>query len=132
MNRKMENRSFFGKKTAYLSSKSAGHLNRHSHDPLVQELTRLYGQTYSRMETNNVLTDELMFADDQSKIYLSHHLRGFIYNKNDFYQMVNSTDFYNWAVYMKNLFNHLIGVMEITQTHMEMVEPLLREEIKSQ
>jgi hypothetical protein len=128
----MSNRSFFGKKSAYLSSKSAGHLNRNSHNPLVLELTSLYGQTYARMETNNTLMDEIMFADDKSKIYLSHQLRGFIYDDSDFYRSVNSTYFYNWAVYVKNILSHLLEVMEITQGHMVKVEAQLRLEVQSQ
>ena len=44
------NRYFFGKKSAYLSSKSAGNFNRTSNLNIVHTLTRLYDQTYVRCE----------------------------------------------------------------------------------
>jgi len=130
MNESMGNRSFFGKKGAYQSSKSAGHLNRNSHSLLIQEMTRLYDQTYVRMEYNNNLIDDLLFRDDKSIVYLSHHLRGFVYNENDFYQMVNNTEFYNWAVRSINLIRYLNSVMKITRDHMVKVEAMLREELE--
>ena len=60
-----ENRSFFGKKSAYLASKSSGHLNRNSHLMIVQELTKLYDQIYSRMEANNEFMDKIAAEADR-------------------------------------------------------------------
>ena len=76
----LENRSLFGKKSAYLASKSSGHFNRNSHHSIVRELTKLYDQTYSRMETNKILIDDMMFSDNKSSYYLGYILRWKIYS----------------------------------------------------
>ena len=126
----LENRSFFGKKSAYLASKSSGHFNRNSHHRIVRELTKLYDQTYSRMETNNRLIDDMMFSDNKSIYYLGHILRGNIYDKDDFYRSINSSEFYNWVVSTKNNFVHLMSVMEFTKTQMVKVESKLKKVIE--
>ena len=128
-NTTMENRSFFGKKTAYLSSKSSGRLNRNSNNPLAQELTKLYDQTYTRMEVNNALVDKMMFDDDKSKIYSGHIRRNFIYDNQSFYSSVNSSEFYNWGASIKGLLIHLNDVMTITKNHIIKVESRLRKEL---
>ena len=129
-NSQMENRSFFGKKTAYLSSKSSGRLNRNSSNPLAQELTRLYDQTYTRMEVNNALVDKMMFdTDDKSNIYAGHLNRNFIYDNQSFYNSVNSAEFYNWGSSIIGLLVHLIDVMNVTKKHILEVESLLRKEL---
>ena len=129
-NSQMENRSFFGKKTAYLSSKSSGRLNRNSINPLAQELTRLYDQTYTRMEVNNALVDKMMFdTDDKSNIYAGHLNRNFIYDSQSFYNSVNSAEFYNWGSSIIGLLVHLIDVMNVTKNHILEVESLLRKEL---
>ena len=128
-NTKMENRSFFGKKTAYLSSKSSGRLNRNSSNPLAQELTRLYDQTYTRMEVNNALIDKMMFDTDKSNVYAGHLNRDFIYDSQSFYKSVNSAEFYNWGSNIKGLLLHLIDVMIITEKHIIKVDSLLKEEL---
>ena len=129
-NSQMENRSFFGKKTAYLSSKSSGRLNRNSINPLAQELTRLYDQTYTRMEVNNALVDKMMFdTDDKSNIYAGHLNRNFIYDSQSFYNSVNSAEFYNWGSSIIGLLVHLIDVMNVTKKHILEVESLLRKEL---
>ena len=74
------NRSFFGKKSAYLSSKSAGNFNRTSNLNIVHTLTRLYDQTYVRMDANNKYMDDITLRDDQWTWYLSNSTRNFIYN----------------------------------------------------
>ena len=130
-NTSMENRSFFGKKTAYLSSKASGRLNRNSSNKLTQEITRLYDQTYTRMEVNNALVDRMMFDDDKSKIYSGHITRSFIYDRQSFYESVNSAEFYNWGSNIKNLLLHLIDIMTVTKNHIIKVESRLKEELLS-
>ena len=89
----------------------------------------MYDQTYSRMETNNKLIDDMMFRDDKYTYYLGHILRGNIYDKDDFYRSINSSEFYNWVVSTKNNFVHLMGVMELTKTQMVKVESKLKKVI---
>ena len=113
-----ENRSFFGKKSAYLASKSSGHLNRNSHLMIVQELTKLYDQIYSRMEANNEFMDKIAAEADSWKWYISYPLRGHIYEPNDFIKKINSSEFYNWAVKNEFLFTFFVSIMETTRKNM--------------
>jgi len=39
-------------------------INRNSQHSIVRELTKLYDQTYSKMETNKILIDDMMFSDN--------------------------------------------------------------------
>ena len=117
-----ENRSFFGKKSAYLASKSSGHLNRNSHLIIVQELTKLYDQIYSRMEANNEFMDKIAAEADSWKWYISYPLRGHIYEPNDFIKKINSSEFYNWAVKNEFLFTFFVSIMETTRKNMIVVE----------
>ena len=84
------NRSFFGKKSAYLSSKSAGNFNRTSNLNIVHTLTRLYDQTYVRMDANNKYMDDITLRDDQWTWYLSNSTRNFIYNIDEVLNKINS------------------------------------------
>ena len=54
---------------------------------------------------------------------------GNIYDKDDFYRSINSSEFYNWVVSTKNNFVHLMGVMEFTKTQMVKVESKLKKVI---
>mgnify|MGYP000315412881 CR=1 FL=1 len=54
----------------------------------------------------------------------------YIYDKDDFYRSINSSEFYNWVVSTKNNFVHLMSVMEFTKTQMVKVESKLKKVIE--
>ena len=72
-----------------------------------------------------------MFDDDKSKIYSGHITRSFIYDRQSFYESVNSAEFYNWGSNIKNLLLHLIDIMTVTKNHIIKVESQLKEELLS-
>ena len=124
------NRSFFGKKSAYLSSKSAGNLNRTSNLNIVHALTRLYDQTYVRMDANNKYMDDITLRDDHWTWYLSNSTRNFIYNIDEVLSAINSSEFYNWVIKNEFMFNYFISLMKETKKEMIETQKQLRKEIE--
>ena len=124
------NRSFFGKKSAYLSSKSAGNLNRTSNLNIVHALTRLYDQTYVRMDANNKYMDDITLRDDHWTWYLSNSTRDFIYNIDEVLSAINSSEFYNWVIKNEFMFNYFISLMKETKKEMIETQKQLRKEIE--
>tara|TARA_B000000475_G_scaffold251686_1_gene228775 strand:+ start:4303 stop:4992 length:690 start_codon:yes stop_codon:yes gene_type:complete len=124
------NRSFFGKKSAYLSSKSAGNLNRTSNLNIVHTLTRLYDQTYVRMDANNKYMDDITLRDDHWTWYLSNSTRDFIYNIDEVLSAINSSEFYNWVIKNEFMFNYFISLMKETKKEMIETQKQLRKEIE--
>ena len=124
------NRSFFGKKSAYLSSKSAGNLNRTSNLNIVHALTRLYDQTYVRMDANNKYMDDITLRDDHWTWYLSNSTRNFIYNIDEVLRAINSSEFYNWVIKNEFMFNYFISLMKETKKEMIETQKQLRKEIE--
>ena len=124
------NRSFFGKKSAYLSSKSAGNLNRTSNLNIVHALTRLYDQTYVRMDANNKYMDDITLRDDHWTWYLSNSTRNFIYNIDEVLNAINSSEFYNWVIKNEFMFNYFISLMKETKKEMIETQKQLRKEIE--
>ena len=124
------NRSFFGKKSAYLSSKSAGNLNRTSNLNIVHVLTRLYDQTYVRMDANNKYMDDITLRDDHWTWYLSNSTRDFIYNIDEVLSAINSSEFYNWVIKNEFMFNYFISLMKETKKEMIETQKQLRKEIE--
>ena len=124
------NRSFFGKKSAYLSSKSAGNLNRTSNLNIVHALTRLYDQTYVRMDANNKYMDDITLRDDHWTWYLSNSTRNFIYNIDEVLRAINSSEFYNWVIKNEFMFNYFISLMKDTKKEMIETQKKLSKEIE--
>ena len=125
------NRSFFGKKSAYLSSKSAGNFNRTSNLKIVHSLTRLYDQTYVRMDANNKYMDDITLRDDHWTWYLSNSTRGFIYNIDDVLNAINSSEFYNWVIKNEFMFNYFIDLMKETKKEMIKTQKQLDDELNT-
>ena len=125
------NRSFFGKKSAYLSSKSAGNFNRTSNLNIVHTLTRLYDQTYVRMDANNKYMDDITLRDDQWTWYLSNSTRNFIYNIDEVLNKVNSSEFYNWVIKNEFMFNYFIDLMKETKKEMIETQKQLSSELET-
>ena len=125
------NRSFFGKKSAYLSSKSAGNFNRTSNLKIVHSLTRLYDQTYVRMDANNKYMDDITLRDDHWTWYLSNSTRGFIYNIDEVLNAINSSEFYNWVIKNEFMFNYFIDLMKETKKEMIETQKQLSEELNT-
>ena len=114
----LANRSFFGKKSAYSSSKSSGNLNRTSNLNIVQALTKLYDETYVRMDANNKYMDDITLRDDHWTWYLSQSTRKFIYNIDEVLNKINSSEFYNWVIKNEFMFTYFIDLMRETQSAM--------------
>ena len=125
------NRSFFGKKSAYLSSKSAGNFNRTSNLNIVHTLTRLYDQTYVRMDANNKYMDDITLRDDQWTWYLSNSTRNFIYNIDEVLNKINSSEFYNWVIKNEFMFNYFIDLMKKTKKEMIETQKQLSNELET-
>ena len=125
------NRSFFGKKSAYLSSKSAGNFNRTSNLKIVHSLTRLYDQTYVRMDANNKYMDDITLRDDHWTWYLSNSTRGFIYNIDEVLNAINSSEFYNWVIKNEFMFNYFIDLMKETKKEMIKTQKQLDDELNT-
>ena len=125
------NRSFFGKKSAYLSSKSAGNFNRTSNLNIVHTLTRLYDQTYVRMDANNKYMDDITLRDDQWTWYLSNSTRNFIYNIDEVLNKINSSEFYNWVIKNEFMFNYFIDLMKKTKKEMIETQKQLGNELET-
>ena len=125
------NRSFFGKKSAYLSSKSAGNFNRTSNLNIVHTLTRLYDQTYVRMDANNKYMDDITLRDDQWTWYLSNSTRNFIYNIDEVLNKINSSEFYNWVIKNEFMFNYFIDLMKETKKEMIETQKQLSNELET-
>ena len=125
------NRSFFGKKSAYLSSKSAGNFNRTSNLNIVHTLTRLYDQTYVRMDANNKYMDDITLRDDQWTWYLSNSTRNFIYNIDEVLNKINSSEFYNWVIKNEFMFNYFINLMKETKKEMIETQKQLSNELET-
>ena len=125
------NRSFFGKKSAYLSSKSAGNFNRTSNLKIVHSLTRLYDQTYVRMDANNKYMDDITLRDDHWTWYLSNSTRGFIYNIDEVLNAINSSEFYNWVIKNEFMFNYFIDLMKETKKEMIETQKQLNDELNT-
>ena len=125
------NRSFFGKKSAYLSSKSAGNFNRTSNLNIVHTLTRLYDQTYVRMDANNKYMDDITLRDDQWTWYLSNSTRNFIYNIDEVLNKINSSEFYNWVIKNEFMFNYFIDLMKETKKEMIETQKQLSKELET-
>ena len=125
------NRSFFGKKSAYLSSKSAGNFNRTSNLKIVHSLTRLYDQTYVRMDANNKYMDDITLRDDHWTWYLSNSTRGFIYNIDEVLNAINSSEFYNWVIKNEFMFNYFIDLMKETKKEMIETQKQLDDELNT-
>ena len=125
------NRSFFGKKSAYLSSKSAGNFNRTSNLNIVHTLTRLYDQTYVRMDANNKYMDDITLRDDQWTWYLSKSTRNFIYNIDEVLNKINSSEFYNWVIKNEFMFNYFIDLMKETKKEMIETQKQLSNELET-
>ena len=87
-NRRIQTRSYFGKKSAYLAAKSGGNLNRFSSVQAVQEMSKLYDNAYARMEMVNVAIDDFLYRDSKYRWYAGYESRGFIYDKDDFEKIV--------------------------------------------
>ena len=125
------NRSFFGKKSAYLSSKSAGNFNRTSNLKIVHSLTRLYDQTYVRMDANNKYMDDITLRDDHWTWYLSNSTRDFIYNIDEVLNAINSSEFYNWVIKNEFMFNYFIDLMKETKKEMIKTQKQLDDELNT-
>ena len=125
------NRSFFGKKSAYLSSKSAGNFNRTSNLNIVHTLTRLYDQTYVRMDANNKYMDDITLRDDQWTWYLSNSTRNFIYNIDEVLNKINSSEFYNWVIKNEFMFNYFNDLMKKTKKEMIETQKQLSNELET-
>jgi len=123
------NRSFFGKKSAYLSSKSSGNFNRTSNLKIVQALTNLYDQTYVRMDANNTYMDDITLGDDYWSWYLSQSTRNFIYNIDEVLNVINSSEFYNWVIKNEYMFSYFIDLMKETQKEMIVTQVQLTKEL---
>ena len=130
-NRRIQTRSYFGKKSAYLAAKSGGNLNRFSSVQAVQEMSKLYDNAYARMEMVNVAIDDFLYRDSKYRWYAGYESRGFIYDKDDFEKKINSSEFYDWAVGTSTLLEALIDIMKVTKSKMVLVESLLKEMVKT-
>ncbi|MDB9722408.1 hypothetical protein OAA83_00585 [Candidatus Marinimicrobia bacterium] len=124
-NRGIETRSYFGKKSAYLSAKSGGNLNRFNSNQAIQEMSKLYDNAYARMEMVNVAIDDFLYRDSKYRWYAGYESRGFIYDKDDFEKKINSSEFYDWASATSTLLKSLIDIMKVTKSKMLLVESLL-------
>lgn len=123
------NRSFFGKKSAYSSSKSSGNLNRTGNLNIVQALTKLYDETYVRMDANNKYMDDITLRDDHWTWYLSQSTRKFIYNIDEVLNKINSSEFYNWVIKNEFMFTYFIDLMRETQSEMIKTQIQLTKEL---
>ena len=127
--RPLANRSFFGKKSAYSSSKSSGNLNRTGNLNIVQALTKLYDETYVRMDANNKYMDDITLRDDHWTWYLSQSTRKFIYNIDEVLNKINSSEFYNWVIKNEFMFTYFIDLMRETQSEMIKTQIQLAKEL---
>ena len=127
--RPLANRSFFGKKSAYSSSKSSGNLNRTGNLNIVQALTKLYDETYVRMDANNKYMDDITLRDDHWTWYLSQSTRKFIYNIDEVLNKINSSEFYNWVIKNEFMFTYFIDLMRETQSEMIKTQIQLTKEL---
>ena len=97
---------------------------------IVHALTRLYGQTYVRMDANNKYMDDITLRDDHWTWYLSNSTRNFIYNIDEVLNAINSSEFYNWVIKNEFMFNYFISLMKETKKEMIETQKQLRKEIE--
>ena len=113
----------------FLKKKSSGNLNRTSNLNIVQALTKLYDETYVRMDANNKYMDDITLRDDHWTWYLSQSTRKFIYNIDEVLNKINSSEFYNWVIKNEFMFTYFIDLMRETQSEMIKTQIQLTKEL---